>query len=114
MATGGTKHSPQLFESIEKVEITSQVIMKITRHCHHELEKQLDPNVNGVLLVSLQFTCSFAKLLSCVTLLLRKVIITCYIAPSQSYQHCLPPGSDKREQAHTGGDSLLSPHELRH
>ena len=24
--------------------------MKITRHCHHELEKQLDPHVNGVLL----------------------------------------------------------------
>jgi len=33
--------------------------------------------------------CSFAKLLSHVTLLLRKVIITCYIAPSQSYYHML-------------------------
>jgi len=38
------------FDSIQGVDITSQVIMKITRHCHHELEKQLDPHVNGVLL----------------------------------------------------------------
>lgn len=35
---------------IKHVEITSQVILKITRHCHYELEKQLDPHVNGVLL----------------------------------------------------------------
>ncbi|KAL5248969.1 hypothetical protein ACHWQZ_G017991 [Mnemiopsis leidyi] len=45
-----TSSNAQLISTIQQVEITSQVIMKITRHCHHELEKQLDPHVNGVLL----------------------------------------------------------------
>ena len=42
--------------------------------------------------------CSSAKLLSHVTLLLRKVIITCYIAPPQSYYHMLT--SDLTELSH--------------
>lgn len=49
MATSTTGKS-QLMNTIHSVDITSQVIMKLTRHCHHELEKQLDPHVNGVLL----------------------------------------------------------------
>lgn len=48
MAT--TTPATSKIDTIQFVEVTSQVIMKMTRHCHHELEKQLDPHVNGVLL----------------------------------------------------------------
>eukprot|EP00116_Pleurobrachia_bachei_P004847 sb/3465109/ len=51
MATNQKQQQPtKNMDSIQCVEVTSQVIMKITRNCQDELDKQLDPHVSGVLL----------------------------------------------------------------